>query len=271
MDVALASLLNLYTFSTGRRLFALQQVHKIAAATGFTALKAHVAAAIKHDQTTRDLDFKWEGTPVTPEGSGEVRRVDTLVDRTLSAIRDGAESQAAAATPGDGIAEKVTGFLREIFPAGVQAITGMTFVEELAAVDGIVHKLEGELAPVVEELGLRRQAKRLADLAKEYRKAQEAPRAAGLEFGTVRAARAQGQENLLQAVAMILGKHYKNTPDEIAARANLLGPIVAQNEAIRLYLRSRRAVEDVDPETGEVAPGAPPSGPAPEGGEGTPV
>ncbi|GAF69361.1 unnamed protein product, partial [marine sediment metagenome] len=28
-------------------------------------------------------------------------------------------------------------------------------------------------------------------------------------------------------------------------------PIVKQNEAIRAYLRSRRAIRDVDPETGE--------------------
>jgi hypothetical protein len=71
-------------------------------------------------------------------------------------------------------------------------------------------------------------------------------------FGTVKAARAQGQDLLLQTVAMIVGAFPKSTPDHVAARTALLSPIMRQNEAIRQYMRGRRggAVADVDPETG---------------------
>ena len=79
-------------------------------------------------------------------------------------------------------------------------------------------------------------------------------------------ARAQGQEHLLQAVSLILGRYYQSTPADVAARAELLAPILRQNEAIRQYLRMRRSVEDVNPDPGEVDPGAPPSSPEPQAG-----
>jgi hypothetical protein len=61
---------------------------------------------------------------------------------------------------------------------------------------------------------------------------------------------------------MILGLYPRSTKEHLAARAALLAPILQQNEAIRQYLRSRRAVEDVNPETGEIDPAAPASEPA---------
>jgi hypothetical protein len=260
MDVALGSLINLYVFSTGRRLFAMQQVQKRAAERGFAELTTHAERAIENDRLTRQLDGRWAARQLRPvPGEDAVQRIDAVVDRTLTALRDGAESQAAVARPGDGTAEKVGGFLREIFPMGVAAVMSMTYVEELAAVDSIVAKLTGPLAPVVGELGLGRHADRLAELAVEYRAALEGPRSEPLDFGQVRAARARGHEMLLQAAAIIMGRYPLSTPEHIEARAALLGPILEQNEAIRQYFRARRMVEDVDPDTGEVDAAAPPS------------
>lgn len=54
-----------------------------------------------------------------------------------------------------------------------------------------------------------------------------------------------------------MGKHHERTPEGTAARLALLAPILQQNEAIRQYLRARRAVADVNPETGEDEPAAP--------------
>jgi hypothetical protein len=88
-----------------------------------------------------------------------------------------------------------------------------------------------------------------------------------ISFGEVKDARTQGQQLLLQAVAMILGLFPSESAADQAGRAKLLGPILRQNEAIRVYLRSRRNVEDVDPDTGlpVPVPGAAdgPPGPAP--------
>jgi hypothetical protein len=142
MDVSLGSLINLYVFSTGRRLYAMQQVRRRAAERGFVELVAHAERAIENDRLTRQLDARWAARQLRPvPGEDAVQRVDAAVDRTLTALRDGAESQGAVARPGDGTADKVGAFLREIFPMGVAAVMSMTYVEELAAVDGIVEKL----------------------------------------------------------------------------------------------------------------------------------
>lgn len=197
-------------------------------------------------------------------------KIDALVDRTLTAIRDHAQSQAAGAAPDDPIHATVAFFLKEIFPAGVQEVTVLPFVEELAAVEPILGLLQGkDLTPTVEELGLQRLVKRLAALAVQYRAALEAPAPETLAFGKVKAARAEGQERLLQAVALIVGKHYRSTPADVAARADLLGPILEQNEAIGASMRARRTVEDVDPETGDPDPSgtAPTPAAEPAGGK----
>jgi len=84
-------------------------------------------------------------------------------------------------------------------------------------------------------------------------------------------ARAEGQDFLLQSVVMILARHRTRSPQDIAARTALLGPVLEQNEAIRLYLKARRTVQDVNPETGAQDPtgaaGAPGVEAAPAGGK----
>ena len=257
MTADLGTLLNLYVFSTGRRLFALQQVQKLAKDRGLADLDAHIAGALQHDGQTLALEKQWE-TSGASAPKGEAARIDTLVDRTLSALRDAAQAQAEGAEPGDEIAEMADAFLKTLFPAGVAAITNLSFIEELAVIDSMIIKLKGPLAPAVKELGLTRLAKRLTSLADEYRGALSAPSPA-LKFGEVRAARARGQEMLLEAVAMILGKHPLSTNQDLTARTSLLGPILKQNEEIGQAMRARRALADVDPATGAPANSAPPA------------
>ncbi len=197
------------------------------------------------------LHFRAPADPAKPS----VSSIDPDVDRTLTALRDNAQAQTAGAKADDPIHAVVASFLKTVFPAGVQAVTALPYVEELAVVDSIVKMLQGkELAPVVAELGLGRLAKRLASLAVEYRAAIEAPAPAVLAFGDVRAARGKGHDMLLETVAIILGKYHGSSADDVAARDELLGPIMEQNGAIGASLKARRAVVDVDPETGAQDP-----------------
>jgi hypothetical protein len=262
MDIALSSLINLYAFSTGRRLFALRQVHKLAKQMSLADLEAHTAAAIKHDHKTHEIELKWSALQHAPQAAtadpGKTKRIDAQVDRALTAIRDTAQAQIAGAEDDDKeLAGQIEAVLKDLFPAGLQAVTTLPYVDELNAVDAIVGKLQGTYAALAGEIGLGRLVKRLAKLAAEYRAAQEASAPSGPRFDDVRAARAEGQERLLQAVAMILGAYPKSSKEHLAARGALLDPILKQNEAIRQYLRARRSVEDVNPDTGEVDPNAP--------------
>ena len=263
MDFALGSLLQLHVFPTGRRLWAMQQLQRRAADRGFPELAAHAARSIEHDRVTRQLDARWAARQLGPgQGEDPVQRVDAIVDRTLLALRDAAESQAAAARPGDGAAEKVATLLRALFPMGVAAVTSMTYADELNAVEAIIARLRGDLAPLVADLSLGRHADRLAELSVEYRAALAGPRPEPLDFGQVRAARARGQEMLLTAIALVLGRYPGNAPSDLEGRAALLAPILEQDEIVRQYFRARRMVEDVDAETGEIDADAPPSLPA---------
>lgn len=267
MDASLGALINLYTFSTGRRLFAFRQVRKLALELALAELAAHADAAIAHDFTTRALETKFAAAPLVTRNQGKVQSMDVDVDKTLVAIRDAAQAQANGAGDDDEIREMVAKLQAAIFPKGVLEIIQSTYVEELEAVDGILATLKSkEMAAIVAELGLGRLVKRLGKLAVEYRALQVAPSPETVPFGDVRAARARGQENLLQAVAMILGKYPSSSAEDLKARTALLAPILKQNEAIRLYLRSRRAIQDVNPETGEIDPNAPTGGEPPPAG-----
>lgn len=256
MDGSLDSLLNLYQFPTGRRLFALRLVRAAAANEHFDALVQHCDVAITHDIQTQAIERRWAGESNSTDTNPEAQRIETLVDRTLGATRDHAAAQAAGAPENDPIHATVAEFLKQVFPAGVHAITTLPFVEELEKVDDIIRAMQHELAPLVQELNLQRHATRLANLAQEYRKALEAPPPSLLDWGRIRAARAEGQGFLLEAVAIILGKYHGRSKEATEARLGLLGPILRQNEAIGLSYKSRRTPTDVNPETGEELPNA---------------
>jgi hypothetical protein len=263
MDTSLSAIFDLYMFPTGRRLFAHGQVAKQAKATKDADLVKHCHAAIAEDRKCLASERRWAGVaaaargkiPASPSPTADATKIDPLVDRTLTAIRDHAESQRAGTAEEDPINAIVATFVATIFPVGVQAVTSLPYVEELSAVEDILERLQGaELSPVVKELGLERLVTRLAGHTERYRAALLAPAAETIAFGDVRAARAVGQERLLQTVAIIVGKHFRNTQEDVAARAALLGPILLQSAAIGEAMRARSTAADVDPETGDADP-----------------
>ncbi|TKD09275.1 hypothetical protein [Polyangium fumosum] len=262
MDPLLASLLTFYTFSTGRRLFALYQVREAAVAASHADLAAHAAHAIAHDTETRALEAKWAGRKLTTY-SPEARQIDIYVDAAITAFRDGTDAQIRASAPGDPLADAAQKMIAVLLPKGAGAITSLPFVEELAEVQRILSRVdEPDYKSLVTELGLTRQVARLKNLEGQYRAAIEGP-GGPLTFAKVKDARAKGQSLLLQAVAMILGKYPSDSEADRTARGALLSPILVQNEAIRRYLRERKPIEDVNPETGEIEPEPPAPGEAP--------
>jgi hypothetical protein len=257
MDGSLETLINLYQFPTGRRLFAHKQIRARAEADGFDKLVKHCDKAISHDTQTQSLEKRWAGESNTSDANPDAQRLDILVDRTLGAIRDHAIAQAAGAPDNDPIHATVDTFIKTVFPGGVHAITSLPYVEELEAVQAIVHSLQNELAPTITELNLQRHTARLAALAIDYRKALEAPAPSLIHFGNVRAARAEGQGLLLETVAIILGKHHNRSAKSSAERLNFLEPILRQNEALGAAFKNRRAPSDINADTGEELSNAP--------------
>lgn len=194
--------------------------------------------------------------------------IDVKLDRAIVKLRDALQAHAGSGDidePEPALARKM---LDACFPRGVQALTQTTHVEEFSLVDALLGEIKKHHAESVKQLGLGAFVQRVGKLNEEYRAAQHASPPAAVDFSQVRAARQRGQEFLLEVVAMIMGRFLLPTTAHVAARQALLGPLLRQNEAIRAYLRSRRAMPDVDPETGEsqepaaiepaVVPDAPP-------------
>ncbi|MDI1484031.1 hypothetical protein [Polyangium sp. y55x31] len=253
MDTSLATLFNLYTFTPGRRLFAIAQVRKAALAAGDMAIAAFAVSCVDHDEALRTLEATWAAQDEkAPAFAPEAKPIDLAIDGVLVAIRDTAERQVEASAQGDPIATSGSALLKEIFPRGLFAVTSLPYVEELCEVERILGVLQHPMrVPTVQELGLSRYVARLVDLAKQYRTALELPLPKRVTFPEVKAARAEGQRRMLQLVAMIVGRYPSDTPEDQASRLAMLGPIVQQNEAIGQSLRARRTADDVDPETGE--------------------
>ncbi len=142
--------------------------------------------------------------------------------------------------------------LDDIFPSGVGAHVKQRHIDQLSSNDVVLETLERpEYRAIIEARGLQEYVDALETLNIGFRteltKAPDTP----VSFDAVQAQRSLGQEYLLETVARIVGQFPTSAADDVAARTELLAPIVRQNEAIGEYLRRRRPIPDVDPETGD--------------------
>lgn len=262
MDVSLGTLIDFYQFTTGRSLFALDQV--LAAAKDREKLDdvvEHVKVAIAHAKTVRSLESEYAVAQSAPKGNAKLVAIDVKVDRAVVALRDAMQAHVNASDDDDPAGDVARNVLADLFPKGVQAITQLPFVDQLSAVERVLAALDSRHADAVETLQLGRFVKRLATVTDLYRAAMQTTPPGAPDKGKVRAALARNQELLLEVTVMIAGRFPTASAEDVAARQALLGPILRQQEAIGLYIRSRRAVEDVNPDTGNVEPaggGAPP-------------
>lgn len=253
MNVHLSDFFKLYQLSTGRRIFALRRMREHAVRLGARALVERIDRALAHDETTRRLDLAWSGARRRRASGGAVAAVDNRMDRALGGLRDVVRALTAGAAPDDAIYGLAQQLLDRIFPAGVHAVTTLPVVDQLAAVETIVELLQGELAPLVAELNIQTNVRRVIELAREYRAVLE-ERPASVSFAEVQSARHEGHERFCSIIGMIVGTYYRaDLAEHMDARDALLEPVLEQNEAVRVYLRARRPIVDVNPETGAPA------------------
>lgn len=251
MSAQLTSLFVFYQFPTGRRLFALQELHKLAQADNLSNLATFCTTAIAHDRATRLLEARWAGRKVGAQYSPLAKQIDILVDTALGALHDGLENEVQNSDTNDPLAPQAETLRTTLFPTGVGAITSLNYVDELTEVERIVHTCKSTAwAPVIAQLGLQRRVDRIVSLESQYRTAI-AESGDKLTFGEVKAARQQGQSLMLQAIAIILGLYPSDNENDLERRSKLLAPIFRQQDAIRDDLRARRPVSDVHPESGE--------------------
>jgi hypothetical protein len=234
--------------STGRRLFALEQMKTAAEAVGGNdEVVARIDEATAHEEQTRDLEGQWGSVRAGNLDSVGVGVLDPRLDKAISGVRDGAESQRQGAAPDDPIHETVETFLKTAMPEGVYAITSLPHVDQLSATQKLLAMLQGPLAGTVTELGLGRHVGRIAEILPAYRSALHGTGEIGVTFAPVREARLRGRRYLREIVALILGRYNRDDdPAHRAARERLLTPLWKQVQAARA-LRGRRNGNGTEP------------------------
>lgn len=244
--------LNVGVLSTGRRLFVLDQMRAEAEEMGgHEEIVARIDEAAAHDDQTHELESQWGGVRNGNFDAVGVGPVDRRMDRAISGVRDGAELQRQGAAVDDPIHETVEAFLKAAMPEGVFAITSLPHVEQMAATEKLLARLQGPLADQVAELGLGRQVSRIEEILPLYRAALQGTGELAIDFAPVREARRRGHRYMLEIVAMVLGRYNRaDDPAHRAARERLLSPLRKQLQATRA-LRGRRAGSGAGPETGE--------------------
>jgi hypothetical protein len=200
----------------------------------------------------RNLKTTWPVRVI--ELDQEHDRLLASMDKVLAGMEGG---------PDDALSTLAAGKLRRtLFSAGLAALTQLDFVQQREQTQAWLTRLANESKEEIEVLGLKRMFDRLAVVTAEFgqlidQSKQQAP----MTYDKLRDAEAVGHDLILRFVVGICAKHNGQEPGDEAARASLLAPILEQNELVRDLYR-KRAITDVDPETGDVVqPGVQPVGP----------
>ena len=144
--------------------------------------------------------------------------------------------------------------MASVFPEGAAAITHMSYENELAATEVLLHDLKATHAEAVVTLGLVPFVERLSMLVSQFREALTEESVREISYDQLRQAQTEGQEAMLRVVARIIADHSGTSAEETARRQELLAPIQAQNRRLAERYSSRRGVIDVDAQTGQELP-----------------
>ena len=239
MNKLLHQLIPILRLSSGQRFLIYNRMAPLAQELGQARLLAHLDLASAHEQVTRELENRWNAATTRVFGD-QVAEIDSLVDLTLSGIRDIAVGQAKGLPAHHPVAARVDEFLTEVFPHGVRAITALPYVDQVMAVEVIVGKLNNGLASSARQLGLSDKVEQLTALTAEYRRLVDVGRS-DVGFAEVREARDVGHDYMREIVAIVVGTYFDSRNDEhVKARESLLEPLVDQLALQQQKTRARR-------------------------------
>jgi hypothetical protein len=235
-----SSYFSMVQFSAGQRISTYNQMRPLAEGQGLARLVRHMDRARAHDIHTHRLDSLWVVQQTRGLYPPELQGTDDASDHTLTGIRDVALGHIRGLPADDPLRGQVEHFLADVFPGGVGATTSLPYVDQVAAMEMIVARLQGEHWPLAQELGLQRKVRQLGELTIAYRDYVDAG-VQPLAFSEVRAARERGHGYLLETVAIILGTyHDSDDAEHVRKRDALMAPIDKMAAVIRAMARARR-------------------------------
>ena len=235
----------------GRALVVSRRIKEIARGLGASA----VVAACEQAEGLCEQRTRVEAAFVVARSAGEAREdagaLDALLDTACGSIYRSCESAESGAAVAPLKAQHARKLRAACFPAGLAAVTRVTYEEEFAQLTRIKGVLgEADIKAALAALALDEEAAAILDNLDAY---EQAIRHQGraTTFKDVVAARRAAHDALCQLVANILVAY----PDPAAAeRAALLAPLVEQVRIVRVQRRANAARTDLNPATGDEQP-----------------
>lgn len=267
MSDSLSQIIKLYLFPCGRRAYSFAKIVEVARILDWPELVDRCLKWIEHENRVSAMQRILQSQR-NNESSPELLTLDSAIDRTLGAIFRFSQ-EPVETLPGEPEALAGQTILDKAFPNGAAALTLLDYYEENHKVKDLLKLFEprpdgapeddkesGSLSSEIATLALTRYVEVLRERNNRFGTLLNERQALEQEVttDTVRAAFYKGQEHLLQAVAMIMGRYPDYTDEDIEARTKLLAPVMEQQSRIATYRKSRRRVRDIDPETGEEVP-----------------
>jgi hypothetical protein len=250
-----ASLLRLYRFPSGRRLFAVQAVLAAATRLGEQPAIDLATQCVTTERAARKLQRAWRSQK-SAEVATRAFELDPRVDRLVSTLHEIPARALSTLPASHPRAAQATAYINALFPDGPAAITRLPYEEEVVAVEDLLELLlADEMQETIVRFALTDYVSELAQLVPQYRAEIEASPKGEVVFRQVRDALVDGQRHLVRLVALLLGV-WAQDPGK---GAELMAPILQQQDRIGAALRSKRRVSDVDPDTGEEEPEASPA------------
>lgn len=253
--MSVSSFVNLRRMPTGRHSFSLQQMRERADVMGLNIIVEKIDRALVAARRTQQLELGYAKTKAsTSIARGEAARIDNLIDEQIGAIYRLVEANRVGdkADPGVKAAQDI---LETLFPAGVGAITQLSFEEQLSTMDAMMEALGGRLLGQAQTLHLGRHLDRLERLIEEFRSELNMRKARNVTFAQVREARDELHEQMCKVVAAIIATLDEEDAQTVRQRDRLFAPLLFQQERVAEARKRQRQPLDVDPETGEELPG----------------
>ncbi|MEZ6185608.1 MAG: hypothetical protein R3F62_11430 [Planctomycetota bacterium] len=257
MTAPLDDFVPLLRLTTGRRLYALREVHDLLAGAGLEALRREAARAIEADEATSDLELSWAPARRAQHAPG-ARSLAADLTRALSALAGFLRSLRSSF--GDAPQGRRAAWVEaRLLPLGVGPLLRQPYVQQASDVQVCLQRLEEEpgLREAVDDLGATILTDRLRDVVARFAETLERP-AKARPFAEVAAARDAGHQALRRLVLLLLAQQTLcEDATEAEALRDALAAVQAQKASATRLRKRRRARKAAAPEPARVEREAP--------------
>jgi hypothetical protein len=237
--------------TAGRQVVAVRRLHKSAAAHNMPEVEARCALAEDSAMTLRAGEQRWATERVRLVGRVDAKALDKQIDGAFHAIDDACSTHERAAASGIQTAQSdAAALIREhCIKAGAYAITRQSYEDQFASMQGLADQYaDPQIMAAANTLGVSSYFDVIINNRDAYELAiqQTGPAITGRQLAALRR---QAHAELCELIALVLAQ----TPGDAEAplRAELIGHIDAQTDALRRQRAANAPTTDLNPATGE--------------------